>query len=93
MDCVFMAGLLFMVGTDWNGDRYMINIDQITNVTQQMSISDSQDDMRPRTFITTTNGTIVEDNEIIEVAFGLGRCEAAYSAAMAAREQDTPQLQ
>jgi hypothetical protein len=87
MDCVFMAGLLFMVGTDWNGDRYMINIDQITNVTQQMSISDSQDDMRPRTFITTTNGTIVEDVEILDVAFGLGRCEAAYNAAREQQQQ------
>ena len=87
MDCVFIAGLLFVVGTDWNGDRYMINIDEITNVTQQMSISDGQDDMRPRTFITTTNGTIVEDNEILEIAFGLGRCEVAYQAAMADRNQ------
>ena len=87
MDCVFMAGLLFIVGTDWNGDRYMINIDQITSAYQQMSISDSQDDMRPRTFITTTNGTIVEDIEILDVAFGLGRCEAAYSAAMADRNR------
>ena len=87
MDCIYIAGLLFVVGTDWNGDRYMINYDHITSVSQQMSISDSQDDMRPRTFITTTNGTIVEDVEILDVAFGLGRCEAAYNAAMADRNQ------
>ena len=86
MDCMFVAGLLFIVGTDWNQDRQMINIDQITNVTQQMSISDNQDDMRPRTFITTTNGTIVEDAQILEVAFTLGRCEAALNEARQGQE-------
>ena len=86
MDCIFAAGLLFIVGTDWNGDRYMINIDQITNVTQLMSISDSQDDMRPRTFIRTSGDTIVEDVEILDVAFALGRCEAAYNSARAPQQ-------
>ena len=85
MDCIFAAGLLFMVGTDWNEDRYMVNIDQITSVVQQMGISDSQTDMRPRTMISTTNETIVEDVEILDVAYALGRCEAAYSQAMQGR--------
>ena len=88
MDCIFAAGLLFIVGTDWNGDRYMVNIDQLTNITQQMSITDDQSDMRPRTFITSVNGTIVEDAEILDVAFALGRCEVAYNQAMQGRGND-----
>lgn len=88
MDCIFVAGILFMVGTDWNGDRYMINIDQITNVSQNMSISDNQNDMRPRTIITTTNGMIVEDHPILDVAVGISTCEVVYNAAMQGQGND-----
>ena len=87
MDCVFIAGLLFVVGTDWNGDRYMLNLDQVTSVVQDMSISDSQNDFRPRTMITTRNGTIVEDVDILDVAFAFSVCEQVYDAARAPQQQ------
>ena len=83
MDCVLIAGLLFVVGTDWNGDRYMINYDQITTVTQQMSITDSQNDMRSRTIITTTNNIIVEDVDILDAVYAFAMCEQVYNEAMA----------
>jgi hypothetical protein len=87
MDCVFIAGLLFVVGTDWNGDRYMINLDTVTNVVQDMSISDAQNDYRPRTMITTTNGTIVEDVDILDIAYSFSVCEQVYEEARAPQQQ------
>jgi hypothetical protein len=74
MDCIIVAGLLFLVGEDWNGDRYMINIDEIVSVSQNMEL----DQVRPRTIISTTNGMIVEDVEILDVAVGISRCEYYY---------------
>ena len=87
MDCVFIAGLLFVVGTDWNGDRYMLNLDTVTNVVQDMSISDTQNDIRPRTMITTTNGTIVEDVDILDIAYTFAVCEQVYDAARNPQQQ------
>lgn len=71
IDCIFIAGLLFMVGEDWNGDRYMINIDEIVSVTQNMD----PDNFQPRTLILTTNGTVVEDVDILDIAQGISMCE------------------
>lgn len=71
IDCIFVAGMLFLSGQDWNGDRYLLNIDEIVSVTQDMSVQGT----KPRTLITATNGLIVEDVEILDVAVGIASCE------------------
>lgn len=76
MDCIFIAGLLYLVGTDWNGDRYAVNVDMISHVVEDMSISDL--DLRSRTMITTNNGTIVEDLTILDVMTGISMCESYF---------------
>lgn len=77
IDCIFLAGLFYIAGTDINGDPYFANIDFIAHVVQDISISDTDD--TPRTMITTTNGTIVEDLDILDVAVGISRCESIYA--------------
>lgn len=74
IDCIIVTGWLFLIGEDWNGDRYMINIDHIVSVSQNMEPGE----VRPRTLISTTNGIIVEDVEILDVAVGISRCEYYY---------------
>lgn len=76
IDCILLTGLLYIAGTDFNGDPYLANIDMIVSVTQDLSVSDT--DARPRTMITTTNGVIVEDSTILDVAVGMRTCEAFY---------------
>lgn len=79
MDCILVAGIFFLAGTDWNGDRYVLNIDMINHITQAMSISDTDnDDPRNRTMITTTNGLIVEDAAILHVISAISTCERYY---------------
>lgn len=75
MDCILLAGLYWLIGTDYDQNRYMIQIDTITNIVQEMSISDQQNDMRPMTRIMTTNGMVIEDHPIIEVVRGIAICE------------------
>lgn len=77
IDCIFLAGLFYIAGTDINGDRYFANIDMIVSATQNMSISDTNN--TPRTMITTVNGTIVENVDILDVAVGIARCEDLYN--------------
>jgi hypothetical protein len=77
IECIFLAGLWYIAGTDINGDRYFVNIDMIVSATQNMSISDIGGSSR--TIIQTVNGTIVEDLDILDVAVGISRCEDLYN--------------
>jgi hypothetical protein len=77
IECIFLAGLWYIAGTDINGDRYFANIDMIVSATQNMSISDGGGSSR--TIIQTVNGTIVEDLDILDVAVGISRCEDLYN--------------
>jgi hypothetical protein len=43
-----------------------------------MSVSDVNNDSRPRTLLHTENGVIVEDLEILDVAVGIARCEELF---------------
>jgi hypothetical protein len=43
-------------------------------------VSDIANDYRPRTLLHTDNGIIVEDQEILEVAVGIARCEDLFFA-------------
>lgn len=74
MDCLYVVGLLFLAGEDWNGDRYLVNLDHIVSITQDMR----PENFQPRTLITTTNGTIVENLEILDVAVGISYCEQFF---------------
>lgn len=72
--CYTVVGLLFLVSHDINGDRYLINIDEIVHV-----IEDSEGFAGgPITRITTQNGTVVEDESIIAVADAMASCESIY---------------
>lgn len=78
MECLLIAGYIWLVGTDWNGDRYMLNAASIVSMNQDMSISDTDDqfmNMRPKTYIQTLNGIIVEDMMLWEVGAELIDCE------------------
>jgi len=77
IECMLLAGLWYIAGTDINGDRYFVNIDMIVSATQNMSISDIGGSSR--TIIQTLNGTIVEDLDILDVAIGISRCEDLYN--------------
>ena len=77
IECIYLAGLWYIAGTDINSDRYFVNIDMIVSVSQNMSISDTNS--VPRTIIHTVNGTIVEDLDILDVAVGISRCEDLYN--------------
>jgi hypothetical protein len=77
IECIFLAGLWYIAGTDINSDRYFVNIDMIVSATQNMSISDIGGSSR--TIIQTVNGTIVEDLDILDVAVGISRCEDLYN--------------
>jgi hypothetical protein len=77
IECIYLAGLWYIAGTDINSDRYFVNIDMIVSVSQNMSISDTNS--VPRTIIQTVNGTIVEDSDILDVAVGISRCEDLYN--------------
>jgi hypothetical protein len=78
MECIYVAGWLMLAGTDWNGDRYILNIEKFVYAQQVMSVSDVNNDSRPRTLLHTENGVIVEDLEILDVAVGLARCEELF---------------
>ena len=78
MDCIYVAGWLMLAGTDWNGDRYLLNLESFVYAQQMMSISDIADDSRPRTLLHTENGIIVEDLEILDIAVGIARCEEYF---------------
>jgi hypothetical protein len=80
MDCIYVAGWLMLAGTDWNGDRYLLNLEKFVYAQQIMSVSDIANDYRPRTLLHTDNGIIVEDLEILEVAVGIARCEDLFFA-------------
>jgi hypothetical protein len=69
-----------LAGTDWNGDRYLLNLEKFVYAQQIMTFSDSTNDLRPRTLLHTDNGIIVEDLEILEVAVGIARCEDLFNA-------------
>jgi hypothetical protein len=77
IECIFLAGLFYIAGSDINGDPYFANIDMIVSVTEDLSITDT--DNTPRTMITTLNGTIVENVPILDVAVGISRCEGVYN--------------
>jgi hypothetical protein len=76
MDCIYVAGWLMLAGTDWNGDKYLLNLERFVFAQQVISVSDI--DSRPRTLLHTDNGIIVEDLEILDVAVGIARCEEYF---------------
>jgi hypothetical protein len=76
IDCLYLAGWLMLAGDDWNGDHYFINIDHITHVQQNVGVSDT--DPRPRTLIYTTNGMIVEDVPIVDIAIAIVSCQGYF---------------
>lgn len=76
IECIVLAGNLFLAGVDINGDNYLVNVDYITHVVEDMTRPDQN---TPISLITTTNGTIVEDLTIYDVAEGLMWCERHWS--------------
>jgi len=80
VECIYVAGWLMLAGTDWNGDRFLLNLESFVYAQQIMTFSDSTNDLRPRTLIHTENGIIVEDLEILDVAVSIARCEDLFNA-------------
>jgi hypothetical protein len=80
ISCIYLAGLFYIAGYDINNDPYMINIDMISHVVESTSVPDTQTGVSGiRTMITTTNGTVVVNYEIMDVAIGIQDCERYYA--------------
>lgn len=73
IECIYVAGWLYLAGVNWNGDNYFVNIDMISHVEEKMSVSDTNN--RYRTLIHTTNGIIVEDVTALDVAVAISSCD------------------
>ena len=74
MECLYIVGLFLMTGEDWNGDRYLVNVDHIVSITQDMDHGNHD----PRTLIRTLNGTIVENLEILDAAVSISQCDQYF---------------
>jgi hypothetical protein len=80
ISCLFIGGLFFIGGYDINGNPYMVNIDMIAHVVEDVSVKDTANNFGSfRTMITTTNGTIVTNGDIMDVAIGIEDCERYYA--------------
>ena len=80
ISCIFLGGIFYITGYDTNNDPYMVNIDMISHVIEDTSISDIDENFYTyKTMITTTNGTVVVNYQIMDVAIGIQDCERYYA--------------
>jgi hypothetical protein len=80
ISCLFLGGIFYIAGYDINNDPYIVNIDMISHVIEDTTIPDTHSDFYSyRTMITTTNGTVVVNYAIMDVAIGIQDCERYYA--------------
>lgn len=79
ISCIYLAGIFYIAGYDIHNNPYMVNIDMISHVLEDVSVNDTEETFGDlKTMITTTNGTIVTSGDIMDVVIGIRDCERYY---------------